>query len=66
MPDHPRIQLEAGLFQTFPAPGMARVENGHIVLFCQPVNGIEQAEEVLFCVDIFFPMGRKQDILARF
>ena len=61
-----RIQLEAALFQTVLASGMAGVQDGHIVLFCQSVNGGEQAQEVLFRVDVLLTVGRQQNVLVLF
>ena len=42
---------------------MAGVQDGHIVLFCQSVNGGEQAQEVLFGVDVLLTVGRQQNVL---
>ena len=42
-----RVEFKAALFQTVLAAGMAGVENGHIVLFCQSVDGGKQAHEIL-------------------
>ena len=39
------------------AAGVAAVEDGHVVLLCHPVDGGEEAEEVLFGVYIFFAVG---------
>jgi len=61
-----RIQLEATLFQTVLAARMAGVQNGHIVLFCQSVDRGEQAQEVLFRVDVLLPVGRQQNVLVLF
>ena len=61
-----RVQLETALFQTMLASGMAGVQDGHIVLFCQCVDGGEQAHEVLFRVDVFLSVGRQQNILVLF
>lgn len=52
-----RVKLEATLFQTVPAARMAGVQDGHIVLFCQCVDGCEQTQEVLFRVDVLLPVG---------
>ena len=45
---------------------MAGVENGHIVLFRQRIDGGEQAQEVLFRVDVLLPVGGQQDVLVLF
>lgn len=43
---------------------MAAVEDGHVVLFCHVVDSIEERKEVLLCVDVFFTVSRKENILA--
>ena len=48
-----RIQLDSAFFQTMLASGVAGVQDGHIVLFCQSIDGGEQAQEVLLRVCIF-------------
>ena len=35
-----RVKLEAALFQTVLAAGMAGVENGHIILLCQESHAL--------------------------
>ena len=66
MLDHTLVQLETTLFQTLSAAGMAGVQNRHIVLFCHFIDCSEQRIEVFLGVDIFFPMGRKQNIFTLF
>ncbi len=64
MLNHTLVKHEATLLQTLATTGMAGVENGHIVLFCQCVDSGEQAQEVLFRVDVLLPVSRQQDVLA--
>ena len=61
-----RVEFEAALFQTVLTAGMAGVENGHIVLLCQCIDGSEQAQEVLFRVDVLLTVGRQQNVLVLF
>ena len=61
-----RVKLEAALFQTMLAAGMAGVENGHIILLCQRIDGSEQTQEVLFRVDVLLTVGRQQNVLVLF
>ena len=64
--DHPFVQLEAGLLQTFFAAGMAAVQHGHVVLFRHFIDGRKEAYEILLCVDVLLPVGGKQNVLALF
>ncbi len=45
---------------------MAAVEDRHIVLLCHFVDGIEEGEEVLLCVDVLFSVRREQDVFSLF
>ena len=58
------IQPEAGLFQALLASGVAGIEDGHIVLFRQGVDGGEEADEVLLRVDVLLPVGGEQDVFV--
>ena len=60
------VELKAALLQPLAAARMAGVENRHIVLFRQSVDGGEQAQEVLFGVDVLLPVGGQQNILVLF
>ena len=64
--DHPLVQLEAGLLQTLFAARMAAVQHGHVVLLRHLVDGSKEAYEVLLRVDVFLPVGGKQNVLALF
>ena len=61
---NPGIQLKAGLFQPLLASGMAGIEDGHIVLLRQGVDGGEEADEVLLRVDVLLPVGGEQDVFV--
>ena len=54
--DDTRVQLEATRLETLAAAGMTAVEDRHVVLFCHGVDGVEETEEILLCVDVFFAM----------
>ena len=56
------VQPEAALLQPVTASGVAGIEDGHIVLLCQGIDGGEEAQEVLFGVDVFLPVGRQENI----
>ena len=64
--DHTLVQLKAALLQPLAAAGMAGVQNGHIVFFGHFVDGGKQGNKVLFRVNVFFAVGRKQNIFALF
>ena len=61
--DHAGIQSESGGFQTVAGTGVAGIQDGHIVGFCQLVDGGEKTVEVLLRIDILFPMGGQKDVL---
>lgn len=63
---HAAIEFEAGLLKTFAAAWMAAVENRHVVLLSDGVDGIEKREEVLLGVNIFLTVCAEQYILAFF
>ena len=54
---HTWIQLETAGFEAVAAAGMATVEDGHVVLLGHPVDGGEEAEEVLLGVDVLLAVG---------
>ena len=58
--DDALIKLEAALVKSVSASRMAGVENGHIVLFCDAVDGTEEREEVLLGIDIFLSVCREE------
>ncbi len=61
--DDAPIELEAAGLQALAAARVAAVEDGHIVLLGHLVDGVEEAEEVLFRVDILLAVSTQKDIL---
>ena len=57
MLDNSCIKFESTGGQAVTAAGMAAVEDRHVVLLCHFVDGGEETEEVLLCVDILLTMG---------
>ena len=64
MLNHTLVKNEATLLQTLATTGMARVQDGQIVLFCHLVDSGEQRSEILLCVDVFLPVDRQKDVLS--
>ena len=62
--DHARVQRKAGCLQALPGTRMARVQDGHIILFGHLIDGIEQREEVLLRVNVLLAVRAQQDVLA--
>ena len=62
--DDARIELEAARLQPLPRTRVAAVQNRHIVLRRHLVDSIEEAQEVLFRVDVLLAVGAQEDILA--
>ena len=62
--DDAPIELEAAGGKAVAAAGVARVEDGHVVLLGHAVDGGEEAQEVFLGVDVFFAVGGEQDIAA--
>ena len=60
------IRITGGRFQAFAAPGMAAVKDGHIILLSHLVDGGEEAQEVLFGVDVLLAMGAQKDVFPLF
>ena len=61
---HQGAQLEAGLLEALPAPGMAAVEHGHLVLARHGVDGAEETLEVLLGVYVLLAVRGEEDIVA--
>lgn len=66
MPDNPPIQPEPAPLQAFAGAGMAGVQNRHIIPFRQLIHRRKQGQEIPLRVNIFLPVGGKQDILPLF
>ena len=64
--DHARVELKTALFEAFAAAGVAAVEDRHIVLPRYGVDGVEQAQEVAFRVDVLLAVCAQQDVFAFF
>ena len=64
MLDDPRVKLEARGFQPLAGARVAGVKNRHIIFLRHRIDRIEQAQEVLLRVDVFFPMRAEQNVLA--
>lgn len=58
-----RIKLEPCSLKAVTAPGMAAVENRHVILFGHCVDRIEKAEEILLRVDVLFAVSAQQDVV---
>ena len=52
------VQLEAAGLQTLAAARMAGIENRHIVFLSHLVNSREEAQEILFGIDILLAVSR--------
>ncbi len=62
--DDARIQLKSGGLETLARARMATVQNRHIVLNSHGVDGVEQRQEVLLCVNVLFAVSAQQDVPA--
>ena len=51
------VELEAARLEAVAAARVAAVKNGHVVLLCHLVYGIEEGEEILLRVDVLFAVG---------
>lgn len=58
-----RIKFETCSLKAVTAPGMATVENRHVILLGHCVYRIEKAEEVLLRVDVLFAVSTQQDVV---
>ena len=66
MLDYPWVKLEAAGCEAVAAARVAAVEDWHIVFLSHRVDGVEQAQEVLLCVDVFLTVSAQQDVAAFF
>lgn len=64
MSHHSGIQFEPRLFQSLSGTWMARIKDGHIILFGQLVNGCKKGQEILLCIDILLSVGGKGHIFS--
>lgn len=59
---HARVELEAGGLQALAGARVAGVQDRHVVLLGQRVDGGEQAREVGLGVDVLLAVGREQHV----
>ena len=64
MLDHPRVEGESARLEALAAARVAAVEYRHIVFLSHPVDGGEEAEEVLFGVDVLLAVGAEENVPA--
>ena len=62
---HARVELEAGRLQALAGARVAGVQDRHVVLLRERVDGGEQAREVRLGVDVLLAVGGQQHILLR-
>lgn len=58
------LRIRQGGLQPFPGARVTAIKNRHIILLRHGVDGREKGEEVLFRVDVLFPMGAQKDVLT--
>ena len=59
---HARVELKAGSLQALAGARVAGVQDRHVVLLGQRVDGGEQAREVRLGVDVLLAVGREQHV----
>lgn len=64
MLDYSLVKFESAGCKAVARTRMAAVEDRHIVLLGHPVDGGEEAQEVLLGVDVLFSVGTQQDVSA--
>lgn len=57
------LRMTSSLFKTFAAARVTAVKDRHVVLPGHCIDCIEEAQEVLFGVDVLLAMGGQEDIL---
>lgn len=62
--DDARVELEACGLKALAAARMAAVEDRHVVFLCHLVYSCEEADEVLFRVDVFFAVGAQKYVFS--
>ena len=62
---HARVELEAGGLQALAGARVAGVQDRHVVLLRERVDGGEQAREVRLGVDVLLAVRREQHVLLR-
>ena len=65
MANYPAIKSKSALFKPVSASGVAGIKDRHIILLGNPVNGIEEREEVLLGVDVLLPVSREKNVFFR-
>lgn len=61
-----QVELESACCEPIAAARVAGIQNRHVVFLCHCIDGVEQAQEVLFCVDILLSVGAQQDVFPFF
>ena len=60
------VELEATRLETLATTRMAAIKDGHVVLLGHLVDGCEETQEVLLCINVLLSVGAQQDVLAFF
>ena len=58
------LRMTGGQLQALAAARVAGIQDGHIVLLGHLVDGVEEAEEVLFGVDVFLAVGAQKNVFS--
>ena len=64
--DHPAVQFKAAFLQALSAPGMAGVQDGHVIFLRHAVDCSKEGKKVFFRVDVFLPVGGEKDVASLF
>ena len=59
------MELKPALFNKFFGTRVGRVNHRHLVALGHVVDSLHQAEKVLFVVNVFLPMSRNKQVIAR-
>lgn len=56
------MKLEVSFLDDVFTPRVGGVDDGLLVFFGDVVDGFHEGQEVVFVVDVFFPVGGEQDV----